>query len=148
MDTAHELESTPPSAGAPPRASGSAGRARVLVIDDEVQIANTLRELLAAEHDVVATTDARDALAILESGREFDVIFCDLMMPGMSGMDLYERLEELQTGVERRIVFMTGGAFTARGAEFLASVENRRLEKPFSLQLVEGIVREMRRAFR
>jgi hypothetical protein len=38
---------------------------------------------------------------------------------------------------------MTGGAFTERTAEFLASVENRRVEKPFSLGLVEQIVREM-----
>jgi hypothetical protein len=38
---------------------------------------------------------------------------------------------------------MTGGAFTPRAAEFLASVDNRRLEKPFSLGLVERIVREM-----
>ena len=43
----------------------------------------------------------------------------------------------------KRLVFMTGGAFTPRAAEFLASVDNRRLEKPFSMGLVERIVREM-----
>jgi hypothetical protein len=46
-------------------------------------------------------------------------------------------------GVEQRIVFMTGGAFTTRAAEFLASVDNLRVEKPFSLGLIETIVREM-----
>ena len=62
----------------------------------------------------------------------------------MSGIDLYERLRRRRTaGLERRIVFMTGGAFTERTAEFLASVENRRVEKPFSLGLVEQIVRDM-----
>jgi hypothetical protein len=40
-------------------------------------------------------------------------------------------------------VFMTGGAFTKRAAEFLAATENRRVEKPFSLGLIERIVREM-----
>ncbi len=127
-------ESTRPSPGGP--------RARVLVVDDEVQIANTLRELLALEHDVVATTSGREALGLVRLGRTFDVIFCDLMMPSMSGIELFQRLREERPGLERRIVFMTGGAFTTRAAEFLASVDNRRIEKPFSLGLVERIVRE------
>jgi nitrogen-specific signal transduction histidine kinase/ActR/RegA family two-component response regulator len=118
-------------------------RARVLVVDDELPIANTMRDLLGAEHDVVAATSGRDALAAVRSGPDFDVVFCDLMMPGMSGMELYEQLRNERSGFERRIVFMTGGAFTPRAAEFLASVDNRRLEKPFSLGLVERIVREM-----
>jgi PAS domain S-box-containing protein len=148
MDSARDPEPSTPPADQAPRPTGQGARARVLVVDDEVQIANTLRELLGAEHDVIATTDAREALSIVESGRDFDVIFCDLMMPGMTGIDLYEKLDGLGTGIEGRMVFMTGGAFTTRAAEFLASVPNRRLEKPFSLQLVEGIVREMRRAAR
>ncbi len=126
-----------PNSGLPPV------RSRVLVVDDEVTIANALRDLLGAEHDVVATTSAREALAVLDAQDEFDVLFCDLMMPGMSGIELYEKLRDDRPGLERRIVFMTGGAFTTRAAEFLARVDNRRIEKPFSLKLVEGIVREM-----
>jgi len=117
-------------------------RARVLVVDDEPPIANTLRELLAPEHEVVAATTAREAFDAIERS-DFDVIFCDLIMPGAGGIDLYERLRSLHPGMERRIVFMTGGAFTERTAEFLASVDNRRVEKPFSLGLVEQIVRDM-----
>ncbi len=117
-------------------------RARVLVVDDEPPIANTLRELLAPEHEVVAATTAREAFDAIERS-DFDVVFCDLIMPGAGGIDLYERLRSLHPGMERRIVFMTGGAFTERTAEFLASVENRRVEKPFSLGLVEQIVRDM-----
>jgi PAS domain S-box-containing protein len=119
-------------------------RARVLVVDDETQIGQTMRELLAAAHDVVAMTTGSEALAALRSGQEFDVIFCDLMMPGMSGIELFELIREERPGVEKRVVFMTGGAFTHRAAEFLASVENRRVEKPFSLGLIERIVREMK----
>ncbi len=117
-------------------------RARVLVVDDEPPIANTLRELLAHEHEVIAATTAREAFDAIERS-DFDVVFCDLIMPGAGGIDLYERLRSLHPGMERRIVFMTGGAFTERTAEFLASVENRRVEKPFSLGLVEQIVRDM-----
>jgi PAS domain S-box-containing protein len=122
--------------------SRSTKSARVLVVDDEPPIANTLRELLAPEHEVIAATTAREAFEAIERS-DFDVVFCDLIMPGAGGIDLYERLRSLRPGLERRIVFMTGGAFTERTAEFLASVDNRRVEKPFSLGLVEQIVREM-----
>jgi PAS domain S-box-containing protein len=133
------LEGAPPSDRPPPLGL----RGRVLVVDDEVHIANTMRELLAAEHDVVAVTGGGEALGALRSGAEFDVIFCDLMMPGVTGIDLYQRVRDERPGMEGRIIFMTGGAFTPRAAEFLASVDNRRLEKPFSMSLVERIVREM-----
>jgi PAS domain S-box-containing protein len=133
-----------PASDAP--ASRQGPRARVLVVDDEQPIANTLRDLLGLEHDVTATTSAREALAAVDSNADFDVVFCDLMMPGMSGIELYERLQAERPGFERRIVFMTGGAFTARAAEFLASVDNQRIEKPFSLGVVERIVREMAEA--
>jgi CheY-like chemotaxis protein len=118
----------------------------VLVVDDEVPIANTLRELLGANHDVTATTSVRDALAAIEAPNgtgDFDVIFCDLMMPGRSGIELYEDLKDAAPALARRMVFMTGGAFTARAAEFLTAIANRRIEKPFSLGLIERIVREM-----
>jgi PAS domain S-box-containing protein len=118
-------------------------RARVLVVDDEQPVANTMRELLALHHEVVVATSGREALALIRSGAEFDVIFCDLMMPGMSGVDLYQQLRQQRPGLERKMVFMTGGAFTTRAAEFLATVDNRRIEKPFSLGLLERIAREM-----
>jgi signal transduction histidine kinase/CheY-like chemotaxis protein len=117
-------------------------RARILVVDDELPIANTLRELLAPVHEVVAATSGAEALAALARG-EFDVVFCDLMMPGMSGMDLYQRIRAERPALAPRVVFMTGGAFTERNAEFLSSVENLRVEKPFSLGIVESIVRDM-----
>jgi PAS domain S-box-containing protein len=133
-------DSTPPPSDAPP--SMDLVRARVLVVDDEPAIGTTLHELLAPLHEVVAVTGAREALEKI-AAETFDVVFCDLMMPGMSGIDLFERLRGERAGIEDRIVFMTGGAFTPRAAEFLASVPNRRMEKPFSLGLVERIVREM-----
>jgi two-component system cell cycle sensor histidine kinase/response regulator CckA len=132
---------SPPSDREGPR-SQDGPRARVLVIDDEPSIAHTLRELLAPEHEVVAATDARRALSAILS-EEFDVIFCDLIMPEMGGIELFERVRAERPGLQRRIVFMTGGAFTTHAADFLASVDNRRVEKPFSLALIERIVREM-----
>lgn len=119
-------------------------RLRILVVDDEAAIASTLRELLAAEHDVKAVTSGAEALEAVRAST-FDVILCDLMMPQMSGMDLYDRLREASPGLERRVVFMTGGAFTARATEFLARVPNRRVEKPFALSAIEQAVRAVAR---
>jgi PAS domain S-box-containing protein len=135
-------ESLPGRSDAPPSSVQPTKGARVLVVDDEAPIATTLRELLAPEHEVVAATTAREAMTALAK-TDFDVVFCDLMMPGASGIELYEHLKAERPGAERRVVFMTGGAFTSRTAEFLASVDNRRVEKPFSLGLIEQIVREM-----
>jgi PAS domain S-box-containing protein len=143
LPTTDFLEEEAPTAPSTPLAPADSRRMRILVVDDEPPIANTMRELLDLEHDVLAATSAREALALVHAGADFDVIFCDLMMPGLSGVDLYERLRVLRPGIEQRIVLMTGGAFTARTTAFLASVDNRRIEKPFSLDLVERIVREM-----
>jgi two-component system cell cycle sensor histidine kinase/response regulator CckA len=143
LPTTHLRDEEAPAAAYEPPPSPHGRRPRVLVVDDELPIANTMRELLGLEHDVVVATGGREALAVVRSGADFDVIFCDLMMPGMSGVDLYEQLALSRPGLERKIVFMTGGAFTARAAEFLASVDNRRIEKPFSLGLLERIACEM-----
>jgi PAS domain S-box-containing protein len=106
-------------------------RVRVLVVDDELPVASMLSKLLADEHEVRITTCGREALELLQTD-PFDVVLCDLLMPGMSGMDL-----------ENRIVFMTGGAFTPRAGEFLATVGNPRIEKPFDLNEVRRLVRKM-----
>jgi two-component system cell cycle sensor histidine kinase/response regulator CckA len=117
-------------------------RGKVLVVDDELAIANTMRDLLQTEHDVTAVASGSAALAVIEAGTEFDIVFCDLMMPHVSGMDLYEALRAKNPGFEEKVVFMTGGAFTAHAAEFLARVPNRRVEKPFALSTIEQLVRD------
>ena len=116
-------------------------RARVLVVDDEIQIANTLRELLSIEHEVTATTSAREALSIVRGGNDFDVIFCDLMMPQMSGMELHAELMRLVPDQAHKMIFMTGGAFSEEAASFLTKVSNPTVEKPFKTTALRELVR-------
>jgi signal transduction histidine kinase/ActR/RegA family two-component response regulator len=126
----------------------STRRANVLVIDDEPLIARILQRGLARHH-VIATTQAREALARIEQGETYDVILCDLMMPDVSGIDIHEYLSREHPAVARRMVFMTGGAFTAKAKQFLSAVANERIDKPFSLaqvnQLVDRHVEQRRR---
>ena len=120
-------------------------RGQVLVVDDELAVANMLSRLLSDEHDVEVRTTGQEALDALLGDRQFDVVMCDLLMPGMSGMALYEQLRTARPGLERRLVFMTGGAFTHRAAEFLNTVDNPRVEKPFDVRKVRRLVRELAR---
>jgi PAS domain S-box-containing protein len=113
-----------------PTLAPSAKRLRVLVIDDEPTLGAMIRRELESECHVDVTTDARQGLKRLEND-PYDVVLCDLMMPHMTGMDLFEEVARRRPGLERRFVFMTGGAFTSRAAKFLAEVDNRLLEKPF-----------------
>ena len=117
-------------------------RARVLIVDDELPVASMLSRVLGDQHDVVIATSGREALEHVLA-QEFDVVLCDLLMPGMSGMDLFRELASCRPGAEKRLVFMTGGAFTPRAAEFLASVDNVRLEKPFDLARIRRMVRQL-----
>jgi two-component system cell cycle sensor histidine kinase/response regulator CckA len=108
-------------------------RGRILIVDDEPSMGTSLRILLSPEHDVVTVTRGRHALALIEDGEKFDAILCDLMMPEMGGMDLFAALERVAPELASRVVFLTGGAFTERAAEFLANVKNPTLDKPFAV---------------
>jgi PAS domain S-box-containing protein len=133
-------ESIPMAAPSSMRISIAPRRGRVLVVDDEAEIGTILRHALEASFDVVAVTSGREALRLLEQDQEWDVILCDVMMPGMSGADVYERATARAGGLADRFVFMTGGAFGASAREFLARISNERVEKPFNLRTVARVV--------
>jgi CheY-like chemotaxis protein len=118
----------------------SSRRGRVLVVDDELAVANTAKRILAASHEVLVIDDSRHALELLRSGERFDAVLCDLMMPQVTGMDLHAEVARLDQSQADRFVFITGGAFTPRAREFLDAVSNHRVEKPFDLQGLRAIV--------
>jgi len=115
-------------------------RAKILVIDDEPQIARTLQRLLAAANDVVIAPSARDALDRIGRGETFDLILCDLMMPDINGIDVYDHLTREHPDLVSRIVYMTGGAFSPRAKQFLATIANEHIYKPFSLAEIRRVV--------
>jgi signal transduction histidine kinase/CheY-like chemotaxis protein len=119
------------------RAPSSASLA-VLIVEDEAHLAESLA-LLLNEHQVTLASNGRQALQRCAE-QEFDIILCDLVMPRVSGIDLFEELRRTQPGEEQRIVFMTGGAFTPAAQAFLSTVPNRTLEKPFTTETLLQIV--------
>ena len=75
------------------------------------------------------------------AGERFDVILCDLMLPEMDGPALYDEVKKVDPSQAVRMVFVTGGVFTARARDFLASVKNPRLGKPFDIEALFSLVR-------
>jgi CheY-like chemotaxis protein len=124
------------------------GIAEVLVVDDEPDLGKAFKRLLRG-HSMTLVTRAQAALDLLAAGKTFDIIFSDLMMPEMSGMDFHEEALRRFPDAADRMVFVTGGAFTPAAIAFLARVPNERLEKPFEPEAVRELVRafsERRRA--
>jgi DNA-binding NtrC family response regulator len=107
---------------------------RVLIVDDEAAVGRTLGRLVADEHHVdtvvslaQAVAHIRDAIA---GGQRYDVVLCDLMMPEGTGMDLHARVMEIDPGLARRMLFMTGGVFTPAAEQFLAQPDIQVIDKP------------------
>jgi PAS domain S-box-containing protein len=123
--------------------AGRARRGRVLIVDDEPLLARAIAGTLEPDHEAVEAASARDALARLGAGERYDVILCDLMMPEVTGMDLHDALGRIAPDQQRRIVFLTGGAFTERARSFLETVENRILVKPFDAGALLRLVGEV-----
>jgi signal transduction histidine kinase/CheY-like chemotaxis protein len=127
--------------GTPPaRPSARPRRGRVLVVDDELSVADSIKRILARDHDVTIALRAADALDALARGDEFDLILCDIMMPEIGGLELYAQIAELRPALLSKLAFMTGGAFTSRARAFLESVPNARLHKPFELAELRAFV--------
>jgi PAS domain S-box-containing protein len=120
-------------------------RGRILVIDDEAAVGRTLSLVLESEYDVTVVTSAEQALVALREaarGVGFNVVLCDLVMPGMSGQDLFVAARAELPGIESRFIFMSGGYSSVRADDFPRTVPNHLFEKPFDLNLVRRTLRE------
>ena len=106
-------------------------RRRVLLIEDETFVARAFTRYLG-EHDVRVATGGREALALLTADPRVDAIVCDLAMPDMDGMMVHEALTSAFPGLERRMVFCSGGAQSQRVRDFLARTQLALVEKPLS----------------
>ncbi len=114
---------------------------RILIVEDEDAVAEGLRLLLEQEYHVELASSGKRALDMILNGVSFDAVLCDLMMPGMSGIELFEAVKIASPGMEERLVFMTGGAFTPEAEAFLDEISNARVEKPFDFASVDRLLR-------
>lgn len=124
-----------------PRRQSTTPRLKVLIIDDEPDFASTLYQVLGRTNEATAESDSRVALNLILKNADYDLILCDLMMPGFTGMDIYEKLKADNRKLEERVIFMTGGAFTPKAVAFLQDPNIRHIGKPFKIQALLKMIK-------
>lgn len=115
-------------------------RGTILIVDDEPSVGRALGRILR-RYETTICTRAKQALELIRSGANYDVILSDLMMPEMSGMEFYEKLEQHDPELAARVIFISGGAFSPQASVFLERSTNTLVDKPFKpralIELVE-----------
>jgi CheY-like chemotaxis protein/HPt (histidine-containing phosphotransfer) domain-containing protein/two-component sensor histidine kinase len=130
-----------PARPAPPPAP-SAGPARLMVVDDDANVARLIAQGLCPPHEVELFTDPRAALDRLAGGGpRIDLVLCDLMMPEIPGADLHRAATALPGGAPP-FLFITGGAVTeaSMAHEARMAAEGRLVRKPFGLTELRAAV--------
>ena len=110
--------------------------AKILIVDDDAAVQATIRLILErAGHSVVVAGDGRKGLAIFESG-EFDLLFLDIFMPGMDGLETMRLIHQQQPLIP--IIVISGNPVTwdsGSGPDFLTMALKlgavSSLQKPF-----------------
>jgi two-component system NtrC family sensor kinase len=137
---------SPPQPRSPSGLRITRGPPRVLLIDDEMIVRAALQRYFARRGwNVYEATDGAAAQRLLEprAGPTFDLVICDLRMPGMSGFDLYRWLARHRADVVARLVFSSGDLQSAESLEFIRRVGRPLLPKPFELSQLSSIVQEV-----
>jgi len=117
----------------------------ILCIDDDRIVLSFCSDAL--ERHGFRTLIASDGSAGIETAKRNrpDLILLDVMMPGMTGMELHERVKTAAPSQADRFVFVTGGAFTEAARQFLETSAAPRLDKPFDPQHLREVVDEVAR---
>ncbi|HTQ47099.1 MAG TPA: response regulator [Polyangiaceae bacterium] len=114
---------------------------RVLIVDDELLLAQSLRRILADEFEVTVTSAPSMALGWIASGNWYDVVLCDVMMPGMNGLELRSQVERVAPEQAERFVFMTGGIRLPEVQALLDVTPSIVLAKPFDYGALRELIR-------
>lgn len=121
---------------------GDGVRGRILVIDDEQLVLRAVQRTLH-EHQVTCVDTAHEALAQIDAGQHFDVILSDVMMPEQTGFDFYQALLDRSPAFAESVVFLTGDGAGNKAADFLRSVPNPVVNKPFQPGVLRQLVQQM-----
>jgi DNA-binding response OmpR family regulator len=115
----------------------------VLVVDDDKQLASALQWILADENYLVDVAfDGEEALLKVKV-HEYDVVICDVMMPRLRGDEFYIQATKLRPDLENRFIFITGYGADSDIREFLNVRRLKHLIKPFQIQELIALVKEL-----
>lgn len=115
---------------------------QILVVDDEGAIQDIFAELLSDYScKVQGANNGSQAIRLIQE-RNFDLVISDLKMPGMDGRRLFEKVKEINPGLARNFIFITGDTNSANTLDFLKKSGSRWIPKPFNFHDVENILAE------
>ncbi len=118
-------------------------KGKILVVDDEPTVREFLTKLLAGKgHEVDSVGSASDALTMIKSER-YGVILLDIKMPGMSGNELYQRVQKIAKSLAKRIVFVTGDVMGIDTMDFLAKAGAHYISKPIDVEELMKTINEI-----
>lgn len=117
--------------------------ARLLVVDDEPELADLMRQMLEGAGFEVATAESGAVALELLGEARFDAIVSDLRMPDMDGAALWRAVRERHPGLARRMLFVTGDTLSPGAERFLAESRCASLDKPFARDDLVGRVHEL-----
>ena len=107
---------------------------RILVIDDERPIRNSMKEILSDEgYEVDVAENGASALEMVEK-EKYDVIFCDIKMPGMDGIEVLDKLGE--AGVESSVIMISGHGDIDTAVECIRKGAYDFIQKPLDLNRI------------
>ena len=118
---------------------GPVAAAHILLVDDDPLVQNSIRRTLERHHDVVVVGSGARALEILAT-EKFDIVLCDLIMPAMTGMQLFEFIRQRDPAQASRFVFLTGGTSSPEARTFLLGVDNPRAYKPLGADEIVRLI--------
>jgi two-component system NtrC family sensor kinase len=119
-------------------------RKQILIVDDDPGLLFSLSYMLKNKYNVVTVQGGCEALEWLKDNKNsFDILITDLSMPNTSGEDIYHFISAKMPGKEKYIIFMTGGSYQSSIDEFLASINNSILEKPFSSSMLLDVINKL-----
>jgi len=139
VERRHETRPEAALAGAEPHIQGKT----ILVVDDEPEVAEILKEFLSQDgHSVETATDGAVALEKIRA-RAYDAILSDNRMPGLDGPGLYRELERRHPGLLPRMILVTGDVLTPSTQEFLRRTRIPTLYKPFDPERTRRVVQRV-----
>lgn len=104
----------------------------ILLVDDDPMLLKIIGHILGGENQIVTALGGGSAMKLIDQhGKLFDIIISDFNMPEISGLDLYHYAAKQHPGLEKRFIFITGGVEMTSVKDFLKSIGNPVLEKPF-----------------
>lgn len=116
--------------------------ARILVADDQAELAELIRAVLEEDGHTVEAVDSGQGALDRIAAQAYDLVICDLQMPDVDGTAVYRAVEQLASP-RPAVLLMTGHAEGSAGADFLQATQVPVLSKPVGVDELRERVRDM-----